>query len=83
MFEFEYIPLILMVVIGLHTFIMRRVNSARAPYRMALAGRFHELKEAGASDWLLDFWLVILGRASFSHGQLKWGILAMLISLYL
>jgi len=71
----EYLPLILMSGMLLHVILMRKINHARNPYRMAIAGRFHELKKAGAPDWLLDFWMLVMGEACFSNGQLKWAIL--------
>ena len=71
----ENLPLILMIALLLHVVLMRKLNHARDPYRMALAGRFHELKSAGAPDWLLDFWMTAMGRGTFSHGKLKWALL--------
>jgi len=72
----EYLPLYLMIALLLHVTIMRKVNHARYPYRMELYGRFHQLQEADAPDWLIDFWINAIDKASFTHGRLKWGLLA-------
>jgi len=75
----ENIPLILIVIVIMHVFVIRQINRARDPFRMSLAGRFHKLKESDAPDWLLDFWMVVFSDATFSHGHLKWGILYYLV----
>lgn len=71
----EYLPLILMLLVFLHVIVINKVNHARHPYRMEIAGRFADLRSRKAPQWLLDFWMLPMQKSLFNHGELKWVLL--------
>jgi len=75
----DYLPLYIMIFIVFHMILIRQVNHAREPLRLAMAGRFNQLCQADAPAWLLDFWTYAMGDPSCAHGRLKWAMLVRLV----